>query len=67
MKKANTIQDLYNGLRDGFAACNNAFERGMLRAVVGREIRELAENTAKTRQLAVTEIKIASEFGYRNN
>ena len=45
--------------------CNNAFERSMVKAIAGKEIREKAEQWSKERKLTPMEVAIAKEFGYK--
>lgn len=60
-----TIKQLYEAMNNDLLSCNNAFERSMVKAIAGKEIREKAEEWAKIRKLTPCEQAIAKEFGYR--
>ena len=59
------IKQLKEAMRVDLEACNNAFERSMVKAIGGQHIRETAINFARVRKLTPCEIAIASEFGYQ--
>ena len=59
------IKQLYATLQLNLKQCNNAFERSMVKAIGGREIRERVEQWSKERKLTPLEIAIAKEFGYK--
>lgn len=59
------LRDLETSLRDDLAACHTDFERQMVRAIGGKEIREAAERFAATRRLTPGERAIAESHGYR--
>lgn len=59
------IKQLKEALNNSLLLCNTEFERGMVKAIAGKEIREKAIEWSKTRKLTPGEIAIASEFGYR--
>ena len=61
------IKQLQAAMVDDLQQCNNAFERSMVKAIGGREIREKAEQWAKERRLTPVEVAIAREYGYRGN
>ena len=63
--KAWTIKQLREAMENDLLLCNNAFERSMVKAIAGKEIREKAEEWAKIRKLTPGEQAIAEEFGYR--
>ena len=63
--KAWTIKQLREAMENDLLLCNNAFERSMVKAIAGKEIREKAEEWAKLRKLTPCEQAIAEEFGYR--
>jgi len=60
-----TINQLHNALQDDLALCNTNFERGVVRGMCGKEIREKAHALAKARRLTPAEMGIAERFGYR--
>lgn len=60
-----TIKQLYEAMQKDLLSCNNAFERSMVKAIGGKEIREKAIEWSKERKLTPVEVAIASEFGYR--
>lgn len=59
------IKQLYVALQNDLQQCNNAFERSMVKAIGGKEIREKAEQWSKDRKLTPVEVAIAKEFGYK--
>lgn len=61
------IKQLQDAMIEDLQQCNNAFERSMVKAIGGREIREKAEQWAKERKLTATEVAIAREYGYKGN
>ena len=63
--RAWNIKQLYLAMQDDLKQCNNAFERSMVNAIGGKEIRENAQQWSKERKLTPCEIAIAREFGYK--
>lgn len=63
--KAWTIKQLAEAMQRDLAACNTAFERSMVAAIAGREIREMAALWAQERKLTPLEVAIAEQHGYR--
>ena len=61
------IKQLKDAMVEDLQQCNNAFERSMVKAIGGREIREKAEQWARERKLTPIEIAIAREYGYKGN
>lgn len=59
------IKQLNDKRIEALGLCNNAFERSMVNAIAGKEIREAAENFASVRKLTPAEVAIAEQFGYR--
>ena len=59
------IKQLHNAMLEDLALCHTAFERGMMRAIAGKELRERAAEIAATRKLTPGEIAIAESYGYR--
>lgn len=59
------IKQLYEAMQSDMQQCNNAFERSMVKAICGKEIREKAERWSKERKLTPMEVAIAREFGYK--
>lgn len=59
------IEYLQKVLQRDLGTCSNSFERSMVQAIGGKEIRELAIQLSKERQLSNHEIFIASAYGYR--
>ena len=59
------IKQLYEAMQNDLQACHTAFERGMVKAVCGKEIREKAVEFSKTRKLTPMEVAIAQGFGYK--
>lgn len=62
-----SIKQLQDAMVEDLQQCNNAFERSMVKAIGGREIREKAEQWARERKLTPAEVAIAREYGYRGN
>ncbi len=60
-----TIKQLQDKINSDLQACHNDFERSMVKAIAGSEIREKAVEWAKTRKLTPCEIAIASKYGYK--
>lgn len=60
-----TIKQLYDAMQQDLLSCNNTFERSMVKAICGKEIREKAIEWAQSRKLTPAEVAIASEFGYK--
>ena len=63
--KAWNIKQLQQKLSEDMAQCNNAFERSMVLAIAGRDIREKAEEFSSSRKLTPGEIAIAEQYGYK--
>ena len=63
--KAWTVHQLKEKLNNDLSMCNTNFERSMVVAVGGKEIREFAEQLATIRKLTPGEVAIASEYGYK--
>ena len=61
------IKQLQAAMVEDLQQCNNAFERSMVKAIGGKEIREKAEQWAKERKLTPAEVTIARECGYKGN
>lgn len=59
------IKQLYVAMQNDLQQCNNAFERSMIKAIGGKEIREKAKQWSKERKLTPMEVTIAKEFGYK--
>ena len=59
-----TIHQLNDAMTESLKMCHTDFERGMVKAIGGKEIREKAIEWAKVRKLAPGEIAIASQYGY---
>ena len=62
-----TIKQLQDAMIENLQQCNNAFERSMVKAIGGKEIREKAEQWSKERKLTPMEVAIAREYGYKGN
>lgn len=58
------IKHLYEAMQEDLLSCSDSFERGIVRAICGKEIREKAIEWSKTRKLTPVEVSIAVEFGY---
>ena len=65
MVKEWNVQALKLRMIKDLECCNNDFERSMVRAIGGREIRELAESLASQGRLTPGGEAIAGEFGFR--
>ena len=63
--KQHTISTLHAALVNDLARCHTQLEQTMVRAIGGREIKELAEKTAKTRPLTQIETRTAMQYGYQ--
>ena len=61
------IKQLQAAMVEDLQQCNNAFERSMVKAIGGREIREKAEQWSKERKLTPIEVTIARAYGYKEN
>ena len=59
-----SVKHLKDAMNRDLAMCQSQFERGMVKAIGGKEIRELAEKISNTRRLTPGEIAIAQEFGF---
>jgi hypothetical protein len=60
-----TIKQLYEAMQNDLTMCHTNFERSMVKAISGKEIREKATEWAKQRKLTPMEVAIAQEFGYK--
>lgn len=60
-----SIRQLNDAMIESLKSCHTDFERGMAKAIGGKEIREKATEWAKVRKLTPGEIAIASQYGYR--
>lgn len=60
-----SVRQLKEKLNNDLSACNTNFERSMVVAIGGKEIREFAEQLAAIRKLTPGEIAIASKYGYK--
>lgn len=60
-----TIQTLQDALNRDLTMCHTTHEKIMVKTIGGREIRELAEKTARTRQLTPSELLTAMQYGYK--
>jgi hypothetical protein len=65
MKQAYTIKSLHAAMQNDLTMCNSNFERGMVKAVCGKEIREKAQALAAAGKLSANDARIAAEFGFR--
>ena len=63
--KAWTITQLKAKMIDDLNECLTGFERTMVKAIGGKEIRNLAEKLSLARKLTPGEQAIAAEFGWR--
>ena len=63
--KAWSIRHLQEKLQQDLLLCNSDFERSMVKAIGGKEIRETAYKYAAERKLTPCEFAIASQYGYR--
>ena len=59
------LKQLQSAIQADLALCHSAFERGMVRAIAGKELRERAAEIAASRKLTPGEIAIAKSYGYR--
>lgn len=62
-----TIKQLKEALDNDLLSCHTDFERSMVKAIGGREIREKAQLWAQSRKLTPAELAIAESFGYRQS
>lgn len=62
-----TIKQLYEKLHCDLKFYNGVLERDICRAAAGMNIRELAKQMSKVRPLTPCELRIAEEFGYRED
>ena len=60
-----TIKQLAEAMNNDYAACHSDFERSMVKAICGKEIRETAIRFAAIRKLTPAELAIAEQYGYR--
>ena len=59
------LKQMQSAIQADLALCHSAFERGMVRAIAGKELREQAAEIAASRKLTPGEIAIAESYGYR--
>jgi hypothetical protein len=59
------IKQLKEKMLEDLMQCHSDFERSMVKAIAGKEIRESAIEFSKTRKLTPSEIAIASEYGFK--
>jgi len=59
------LKQMQSAIQADLALCHSAFERGMVRAIAGKELRERAAEIAASRKLTPGEIAIAESYGYR--
>jgi hypothetical protein len=59
-----TIKQLNDAMQNDLMACQTDFERSMVKAICGKEIREKAIEWSKTRKLTPGEVAIASQYGF---
>lgn len=62
--KAWNIKQLNEAMQKDLERCNTDFERSMVKAICGKEIREKAIELSRTRKLTPVEIAIAEQYGY---
>ena len=60
-----TIKQLNDAMQKDLMACHTDFERSMVKAICGKEIREKAIEWSKTRKLTPSEVAIASQYGFK--
>lgn len=60
-----TIKQLQESMQRDLLSCNSDFERSMVKAIGGKEIREKAIEWSTIRKLTPAEVAIASQYGYR--
>lgn len=60
-----TISQVKREMADDLVVCHTDFEREMVKAMAGEEIREMASQLASTGKLSHAEAAIAREFGYK--
>ena len=61
-----TIHTLHAALVHDLTLCHTAHEKIMVKAIGGKEIRELAEKTAQARPLTQAETRTAMQYGYKS-
>lgn len=59
------IKQLQEKLIEDLQACNSDFERSMVKAIGGSEIRNKAIEFSSIRKLTPSEIAIAEKYGYK--
>lgn len=59
-----TIKQLQEALTKDLQSCNTQFERSMVKAIGGKEIRAKAVEFARVRKLTPIELAIAQSYGY---
>jgi hypothetical protein len=59
------IKQLKEKMLEDLMQCHSDFERSMVKAIAGKEIRESAIEFSKIRKLTPSEIAIASEYGFK--
>lgn len=62
--KAWNIKQLNEAMQKDLESCGTDFERSMVKAICGKEIREKAIELSRTRKLTPFEIAIAEQYGY---
>ena len=60
-----SIKQLKEKLEQDLSQCTNTLERSICQAIGGKEIREKAQEWAKTRKLTPIEMAIAQSYGYK--
>ena len=60
-----TIKQLQEKLLSDLTICHTDFERSMVKAIGGQEIRLKAQEWALKRKLTPFEVAIAEQYGYR--
>lgn len=62
--KAWNLKQLEDAIQEDLKLCRNDFEKSMVKAISGKEIREKAIEFSKTRKLTPFEIAIAEKYGF---
>ena len=63
--KNQTIKSLYESIKIDLMACNSDFERSMVKAITGKQIRELAIDLMGKGKLTSSDASIAGMFGFK--
>ena len=58
------LKQLNEALMKDLSMCGSSFERSMVKAIGGKEIREKAIEFAMVRKLTPVEVAIAQQYGY---